>query len=174
MSETVYGICKKGKGRKEVMAVEDGYTKYYVDNMIASKWESYPKIVSDLQAIFHPSLNTIRMKFIGDIPIMLIKFYISETSFNVGQTGFSIPWPDAIQPFKQHIIDTVGEYVASCTVYGGDGLPFAMSAEIQPRSDDLWVILCHDGHGQSGWYQYTPNAGPLVLVFGAIPKIGEL
>ena len=167
MGEKVYGICGTNKCKKEVIPKEESYTKTEINDMTVSKWESYPTIVSNLKSTFNESIDDLRMKFIGDIPIMVIEFVTGGYSFNSRQASFTIPWTSAIQQFKQYIIDNIKRYNASWTGYGNMGLPFSMHMNMYPESDGLFVSLYHDGHGESGWYQYAPANVPLVFVFGA-------
>lgn len=170
MSEKVYGICGTNKCRKEVIPKEDGYTRAEVNAMTVSEWESYPDIVSNLKATFNNDMYDFRMKFIGDIPIVVIQFLSGGYSFNNKSVSFTIPWTSAIQPFKQYLIDTIQRYTATWTGYGNTGSPLSMSMSIYPQSDGLGVILTHNGHGESGWYQNSSANDPLVFVFGAKPR----
>lgn len=139
-----------------------------INSILMSEWQSYPSIVDSLKSSFNEDTYKLCMKFIGNTPILVFQT-LSGYSFKNKSAAVTIPWPSAIEPFKQIIIDAVKRYEASWTGYGNMGLALSLKVSMYPKSDGLDVTFYHNGHGESGWYQYSIG-DPIVFVFGAIPK----
>ena len=169
MSEKVYGICGTNKCKKEVIPKEESYTKTEVNALTISKWESYPEIVSNLKSTFNEDTYGIYLKFIGDMPVLVFQMLSGGSSFKNKSVSFTIPWTSAIEQFKQTIIDNTKRYEATWVGHGSGGLLLVMCAVMYPKSEGLNVTLYHEGHGESGVYQYSVGRSA-VFQFGASPN----
>lgn len=151
------------------ISVASTWSSEKINSILMSEWQSYPSIVDSLKSSFNENTYKLCMKFIGDTPILIFKTLTGGYSFRNQNATVTIPWPNATEPFKQIIIDTVKEYVASWTGYGNMGSALSLKVSMYPESDGLHATFYHNGHGESGWYQYSIGE-PIVFVFGAIPK----
>lgn len=151
------------------IGVASTWSSEKINSILMSEWQSYPSVVDSLKSSFNENTYKLCMKFIGNTPILVFQTLIGGYSFRNQNATVTIPWPNPIEPFKQIIIDTVKRYEASWTGYGNTGLALSLKVSMYPKSDGLDVTFYHNGHGESGWYQYSIG-DPIVFVFGAIPK----
>lgn len=151
------------------IGVASTWSSEKINSILMSEWQSYPSIVDALKSSFNENTYKLCMKFIGNTPILIFETLTGGYSFRNQNATVTIPWPNATESFKQIIIDTVKEYVASWTGYGNMGSALSLKVSMYPESDGLHATFYHNGHGESGWYQYSIG-DPIVFVFGAIPK----
>ena len=103
------------------ISVASTWSSEKINSILMSEWQSYPSIVDSLKSSFNENTYKLCMKFIGDTPILIFETLTGGYSFKNQNATVTIPWPNATEPFKQIIIDTVKEYVASWTGYGNMG-----------------------------------------------------
>lgn len=151
------------------ISVASTWSSEKINSILMSELQSYPSIVDSLKSSFNEDTYKLCMKFIGNTPILIFQTLTGGYSFRNQNATVTIPWPNATESFKQIIIDTVKEYVASWTGYGNMGSALSLKVSMYPESDGLHATFYHNGHGESGWYQCSVG-GPIVFVFGAIPK----
>lgn len=151
------------------IGVASTWSSEKINSILMSEWQSYPSIVDSLKSSFNENTYKLCMKFIGDTPILVFQTLTGGYSFRNQNATVTIPWPNAIEPFKQIIIDKVKRYEASWTGYGNMGSALSLKVSMYPKSDGLQATFYHNGHGESWWYQNSIG-DPIVFVFGAIPK----
>lgn len=151
------------------IGVASTWSSEKINSILMSEWQSYPSIVDSLKSSFNEDTYKLCMKFIGNTPILVFQTLTGGYSFKSKNATVTIPWPNATEPFKQIIIDTVKRYEASWTGYGNMGSASSLKVSMYPESDGLQATFYHNGHGESGWYQNSIG-DPIVFVFGAIPK----
>lgn len=151
------------------ISVASTWSSEKINSILMSEWQSYPSIVDSLKSSFNEGTYKLCMKFVGNTPILVFETLTGGYSFKSKNATVTIPWPNATEPFKQIIIDTVKRYEASWTGYGNMGSASSLKVSMYPKSDGLQATFYHNGHGESGWYQNSIG-DPIVFVFGAIPK----
>lgn len=151
------------------IGVASTWSSEKINSILMSEWQSYPSIVDSLKSSFNENTYKLCMKFIGDTPILVFQTLTGGYSFRNQNATVTIPWPNAIEPFKQIIIDKVKRYEASWTGYGNMGSALSLKVSMYPKSDGLQATFYHNGHGESWWYQNSIG-DPIVFVFGAMPK----
>ena len=151
------------------IGVASTWSSEKINSILMSEWQSYPSVVDSLKSSFNEDTYKLCMKFIGNTPILVFQTLTGGYSFKSKNATVTIPWPNATEPFKQIIIDTVKRYEASWTGYGNTGSASSLKVSMYPKSDGLQATFYHNGHGESGWYQNSIG-DPIVFVFGAIPK----
>lgn len=151
------------------ISVASTWSSEKINSILMSEWQSYPSIVDSLKSSFNEDTYKLCMKFVGNTPILVFETLTGGYSFKSKNATVTIPWPNATEPFKQIIIDTVKRYEASWTGYGNMGSASSLKVSMYPKSDGLQATFYHNGHGESGWYQNSIG-DPIVFVFGAIPK----
>ena len=103
------------------ISVASTWSSEKINSILMSEWQSYPSIVDSLKSSFNENTYKLCMKFIGDTPILVFQTLTGGYSFRNQNATVTIPWPNAIEPFKQIIIDKVKRYEASWTGYGNMG-----------------------------------------------------